>query len=161
MNMITDTDSAAVAADENKPFEIDVADIDAADESDMTVVVNGKPTTWIWTFAGPGHVKSIAQANRVSRERLHEDKEKEQARVNGKKWKASEEAPDEIRRKNVNFVVERLIRWTPVKLSGEALPFSPEAATKLLLDPRKISLLSQALDFLGEDKSFIKRSVTP
>ncbi len=147
-------------AEEKKPLEIDVADIDAADESDMTVVVNGKLTTWVWTFAGPGHAKGIAQSNRVSRQRINDDKEKEQARVNGKKWKANEETPDEIRKQNVNYVVERLLRWTPVKLNGEELAFSPENAMKLLLDPRKVSLLMQALEFLNEEKSFIKRDAT-
>ena len=155
------TDETTVkAAEENKPIEIDIADIDAADESDMTVVVNGKLTTWIWTFAGPGHPKGIAQSNRLSRQRLHEDREKEQARVNGKKWKADEETPDEMRKKNANYVVERLLRWSPIKLSGEILPFSPENAMKLLLDPRKGSLLVQAVEFLSEDKSFIKRAAT-
>ena len=150
-------EAATKPAEENKPIEIDIADIDAADESDMAGVVNGKLTTWVWTFAGPGHPKGIAQSNRLARDRLHEDKEKEQARVNGKKWKADEETPDEMRKKNVNYVVERLLRWTPIKLNGEVLTFSPENAMKLLLDPRKISLLIQALEFLNEDKSFIKR----
>ena len=155
------TDEAAVkTAEENKPIEIDIADIDAADESDMTVVVNGRLTTWVWTFAGPGHPKGIAQSNRLSRQRLHEDREKEQSRVNGKKWKADEETPDEMRKKNANYVVERLLRWSPIKLSGEVLTFSPDAAMKLLLDPRKVSLLVQALEFLNEDKSFIKRVAT-
>lgn len=153
-------EAAAVAAEENKPIEIDLADIDAADESEMVVTHNGKLTTWVWTFAGPGHPKTIAQGNRLSRERLHEDKEKEQARVNGRKWKATEESPDDVRKRNVAQVVERLLRWSPVKLNGENLAFSPEAATKVLSDPRKISLLLQALEFLNEDKSFIKRAAT-
>ena len=48
-------EAAAVAAEEDKPIEIDLADIDAADESEMVVTNNGKLTTWVWTFAGPGH----------------------------------------------------------------------------------------------------------
>jgi hypothetical protein len=153
-------EAAAIAAEEDKPIEIDLEDFDAADEAEMTVTKDGKLTTWVWTFAGPGHPKAVAQSNRLSRERLHEDKEKEQARVNGKKWKASEEAPDEVRKRNVAFIVERLLRWNTIKLNGEVLPFSAEAATRVLSDPRKISLLIQALEFLNEDKSFIKRAAT-
>jgi hypothetical protein len=126
----------------------------------MTVTKDGKLTTWVWTFAGPGHAKAVAQSNRLSRERLHEDAQKEQARVNGKKWKASDETPDEVRKRNVSFIAERLLRWTPIKLNGEDLPFSIENATKVLSDPRKVSLLIQALEFLNEDKSFIKRAAT-
>jgi hypothetical protein len=85
----------------------------------------------VWTFAGPGH-RSGRAVEPLSRERLHEDREKEQARVNGKKWKASEETPDEVRKRNVAFIVERLLRWTPIKLNGEDLPFSVENATKVL-----------------------------
>lgn len=156
-----DTPNAAAQAAEDKPLDIDLSDIDAADESEMVVVLNGKPTTWVWTFAGPGHPKTIAQGNRIARESLHDAKEKEQARVNNRKWKATEEAPDDIRKKNVAYVVERLLGWTPIKLAGEPLAFSPDAATKLLLDPRKVTLLTQALDFINEDKSFIKRSAKP
>jgi hypothetical protein len=143
-----------------KPIDIDVGDFDAADESDMTVELNGKLTTWIWTFAGPGHDRTVAQSNRLSRERLHRDREQEASRVNGRKWKADEDTPDEMRQRNVGFVVERLLRWTPIKLNGEELAFSSEAASKLLGDPRKVSLLTQALEFLGEQKSFIRRSAT-
>lgn len=151
---------AATAAEEIKPVEVDLAAFDAADEAPMTVTLNGKLTTWVWTFAGPGHDKTIAQSNRLSRDRLQEDAEKEQARVNGKKWKADPDMPEEVRAKNVAFIVERLLRWSPIKLNGEMVPFSLEAATKVLSDPRKIDLLTQALEFLGENKSFIKRAAT-
>lgn len=153
--------AAALVADEDKPIDVDLASFDAADEAEMTVTHNGKLTTWVWTFAGPGHEKAIAQANRLSRDRLHEDAEKEQARVNGKKWKADPDLPDEVRAKNVAYVVDRLLRWSPIKLNGEVVPFSPEAATKILRDPRKLELLTQAIEFLGENKSFTKRSATP
>lgn len=157
---MVDEIAAPVAAEDSKPTEIDIADIDAADESDMAVIVGGKPTTWVWTFAGPGHLKTIALSNRLSRERLQREREIERARTNGKQWKPEVETPDEIRAKNVSTVVERLLRWSPARLDGEILPFSSEAATKLLSDPRKIALLLQALEFLGDDKSFIKRAAT-
>ncbi|MCE7028478.1 hypothetical protein [Jiella avicenniae] len=138
--------------------DFDLDQIDAADEAEMRVIANGNPTEWIWRFAGPGHDRTIAQTNRLSRERLHRDREQEQARVNGKKWKAPDESVDEIRERNVKFVTDRLLGWSPVKMGGEDYPFTPENAKKLLLDRRKSALLVQALEFLGEDQSFTKTS---
>jgi hypothetical protein len=125
----------------------------------MTVTKDGKLTTGFGRSLGRATPSGRA-IEPLSRERLHEDAQKEQARVNGKKWKASDETPDEVRKRNVSFIVERLLRWTPIKLNGEDLPFSIENATKVLSDPRKVSLLIQALEFLNEDKSFIKRAAT-
>lgn len=137
------------------PVEID---LDTADEATMDVVINGQPTGWLWTFAGPGHPKAVEQANRLARERLRRDAEIERARNNGKQWKTEVETPDQIRAKNIAFVVERLIRFTPAKLNGELVEFSPEAAAKILGDPRKGTVIQQAIDFLADEKSFSRRS---
>lgn len=133
-------------------------DFDAYDEARMIVRVGGKPTGWTWIFAGPGHPKTVAQSNRLGRERLAEDAAKEQARVNGKKWKAPDESVDEVRERNIKWVTERLIGWSPVKIAGEMVEFSEDAARRLLSDPRKSDLLVQAIDFLSADMSFTKRS---
>lgn len=138
--------------------EFGAGELDAADESKMTVKVGGKLTTWVWTFAGPGHPKAVDQANRIGRENLHLEREKTQARANGKKWIEPEETVDEARQRNVKFVVDRLLDWSPVRIDGEDLPFSPEAATKLLIDPRKVDIYLQALEFIGGERSFTKSS---
>lgn len=137
--------------------DFDLDDLNATDTAEMTVMHNGKPTNWVWTFAGPGHPQTIAYGNKTSRERLQQERLKEQARVNGKKWSAPEESVDEVRARNVDMVVNRIVGWTPVRLSGEAYPFSAENARKLLLDPAKISLFAQAIEFIAEDNSFTKR----
>ncbi|TPL40698.1 branched-chain amino acid ABC transporter [Mesorhizobium sp. B2-4-6] len=134
--------------------------LDSADEARMTVSIGGKLTTWVWTFAGPGHPKSIEQGNRISREKLHDSRMKEQARVNGKKWVEPEESVDEARARNVRMIAERVLGWTPVRIDGEDLAFSTENVTKLLLDPRKIDIYLQALEFLGGERSFTKSSAT-
>jgi hypothetical protein len=138
----------------------DLSDLDAADESTMTVVVNGAPIDWTWTFAGPGHPRSIEQSNRLSRERLAIERQQEQARVNGRKWRAPDETPDEVLTKNVNFVLERLLGWSPITMNGEPYPFSVENARKLLSDRRKSTLLIQSLEFLADEASFTKRSAS-
>lgn len=140
--------------------ELSLDEINAADEANMTVALNGKLTTWVWTFAGPGHQQTIAQNNRLARDHLQKERLKEQARVNGKKWTAPEEDVEEGRKRNISWVVERLVRWTPIKIDGVDYEFSKENATALLSDPRKENWLTQAIDFLVADGAFTKRSVT-
>jgi hypothetical protein len=138
--------------------EFDLSDLDYSDEATMTVVIKGKPSDWTWTFAGPGHEKTIEQRNRMSRERLHREHEQEQARVNGKKWTAPEESVAAVRDRNIAFVVDRLLGWSEFKFGGAVYPFSPENARKLLSDPKKGALLVQALEFLSDDQAFTTRS---
>ncbi|PWJ80645.1 hypothetical protein C7441_112187 [Pseudaminobacter salicylatoxidans] len=139
--------------------EFDLTELDAADEDVMVVKRNdGTETGWKWTFAGPGHPKTIEQSNRLARERLRREKEQEQAQVNGKKWKAPDETPNEVLERNVRLVVERLLGWSPIKMNGQDHPFSPENAKALLTDRRKGTLLIQSLEFLGDDAAFTQRS---
>jgi len=138
----------------------DLSSIDSADEAQMTVVVNGKLTDWVWTFAGPGHPQTVEQSDRLSKERLHREHQQEQARVNGRKWKAPEETAEEVLDRNVRIVAERLLGWSPVVMNGEPYPFSRENAVALLKDRRKGALLIQALEFLGDEAAFSKRSET-
>jgi hypothetical protein len=137
-------------------------DLDAADAATMEVMAFGRPTGWTWTFAGPGHPKTIAQSDRYAREALVTEKLQAQAQVNGKKWKAPEESLDERRAKNINHIVERLIGWSPFKVSrdGPEFPFTEENARTVLADRRKVDIYTQALDFLREDLAFTKRSAT-
>lgn len=138
----------------------DLSAVDAADESVMQVVVNGEPVDWHWRIAGPGHPKTIEQSNKLAKERLRREKEQEQARINGKRWKAPDETVDEVLERNVNLVVDRLLGWSPVTMDGKDYPFSVENARALLLDRRKGQLLIQALEFLGDEQSFGKRSAS-
>lgn len=135
----------------------DIDEIDSIDTADMTVYVNGRATTWVWTFAGPGHPKAVELSNRVARERLRREAEQEQARVNGKKWHAEQETPEDMAKRNADYVVGRLLGWTDVMMGGKPFPFSPDNARALLIDPKKGALALQALEFLGDQKSFMKR----
>jgi len=140
------------------PAAFDIAALDAEDTAEMIVHANGRPTNWSWTFAGPGHPKAIELSNRLSRERLRREAEQEQARVNGRKWKSEEETPDELAKRNADYIVDRLLGWSDVLMGGEPYPFSPENARALLLDPKKGALAVQALEFLADQRSFTQRS---
>lgn len=143
---------------EGSSFDLDA--LNAVDEAEMVVQVGGKDTDWIWTFAGPAHPQAEEQQNRIAREAMHQKRLQEQAQVNGRKWKAIEKTPDELRADNIQFVLDRLLRWSPVTMHGEPYPFSVENARALLADRKKGALLQQAIDFLIEDNSFMPRSAT-
>jgi len=55
-------------------------------------------------------------------------------------------------------IAERLVGWSPVKIDGKEYQFSVENARALLIDPRRVGLLTQALEFLSDLGSFTKRS---
>lgn len=150
--------------DTNKEV-FDLSDLDAADTADMVVMAFGRPTPWIWTFSGPGHAKTIAQSDRQARQALVEEKLLKQAQANGKKWKAEDVTVEERRAGNVTWIVERVVGWrlangAPVTMGGNPFPFSEENARAVLADRRKVDVYSQALEFLGADNAFMKRSAT-
>jgi len=143
-----------------KVAEFGWSDLDASETSKMMVQVNGKASGWEWEFAGPGHPKAVQQEKRLARENLERRKAQERAQVNGKKWKPDDETVEEVVAKNIDLIVEKLVGWSPVKIDGEPYPFSDENARKLLSDPKKVTILNQCLEFLGDESVFTKRSVT-
>ena len=136
----------------------DLSMLDAESEAEMEVRIGGKGTGWKLRFAGPGHPKSIQQENRLARENLERRKAQERAQINGKKWKPQDESVEEVVAKNIELIVERLIDWSPVTIDGEPYPFSAENARKVLSDPKKVTILDQCLEFLGDETVFTKRS---
>lgn len=139
--------------------EFDLSDLDSGDEATLAIKDSaGRVTTWIWTFFGPGHPKTVALSNRVSRKWLDEARAKEQAQVNGKKWKPEDRNLDDIRNENVSSIVERTKTFTPVKLNGVEIEFSPDKVRELLLDPKKGALLAQVSEFLREEENFMRPS---
>lgn len=134
-------------------------DFAAADTGKMQVLdAAGNPTGWFWEFAGPGHPKTEALNNRLARERLHKSAQIEQAQVNGRKWKAEEDEPDEVRAKNIADLVERIVGWSEVEIDGETFAFSAAAAIEFLSHPKRVGVLTQAMEFVATEKSFTQRS---
>lgn len=145
-------------ATENAVPNFSFSDFEDADTATMTVSIHGRRTNWVWTFAGPGHPKTIEQTNRLAKDRLHEDRLNEQRRLNGKKVVLPEESVDEVRAANVQQIVDRLLGWSPVVIDGADYAFSPENAFKLLIDRKRAQLLVQAMEFLAAENSFTPRS---
>lgn len=140
--------------------EFDLASVVAQDEVQFYVThpKTKKPTTWCWTFYGPGHPNTIAVANSTLREVLDLQAAKEQARVNGKKWKEEVEDIEALRLKNIRRIVARTKTFTPVKLGAETITFTQMAAEKLLLDRNMMWLLEDILEFLSATENFIQPS---
>lgn len=131
----------------------------------VTVPLAEGSTSWQWQMASPSHPKGVAQKNRISRESLKKAAEQEQSRVNGRKYKAEIETPEQVDRSNVEFIIERLLGWSPkldngedVKVGGELFPFSEDNARKLLMMPKMWRLRNQAIEFIIDENSFTKRS---
>ncbi|QDZ10518.1 hypothetical protein [Devosia ginsengisoli] len=149
---MTDTAKKAVPS-----FSLDA--FEASDTGKMQVLdAAGNPTGWFWEFAGPGHPKTEALNNRLARERLHKSAQIEQSQVNGRKWKAEEEIPDAVRAKNIADLVARIVGWSEVIIGDKPFPFSPENAIEFLSHPKRVGVLTQAMEFLAAEKSFSPRS---
>lgn len=134
-------------------------DFEASDTGKMEVLdVQGNPTGWFWEFAGPGHPKTEALNNRISRERLRKQAQIEQAQANGRKYKVDPETPDDIRAKNIADIVERLVGWSDIEIGGKPFPFTAENATEFLSHPKRVGVVVQAVEFLANEKSFTPRS---
>ena len=138
-------------------FSLDA--FEASDTGKMQVLdAAGNPTGWFWEFAGPGHPKTEAINNRFARERLHKQQQIEQAQANGRKWKADQEDPAAVRAKNIADLVERLVGWSAVEIGGKDFPYTAENAIDFLSHPKRIGVLTQAMEFLTSERAFSPRS---
>lgn len=142
--------------------DFDLTAFDAVDEATLAIKhpTTGEPTTWVWTFYGPGHPATVDLENRISRDALREIAAQKQARVNGKKWTEKEETIDQIRNENAKNIVARTKSFTPVKMGTETTTFTADVATAMLLDRRKSWLMAQIMEFLKAEENFIPPSET-
>lgn len=158
--MTTDTAPAADPAAGSPSFDLGALRSASTAEMHLRHPITQASLGWAWTIAGPGHDATIKLQNEFARDRLIEEKAKEQARVNGKKWKSPETSAEEERAKFVRRISRRVLGFPPCNLNGEKLTYSPEAVFKLLNDEEFGWLFTQLVEFLGEDSSFIKGSAT-
>jgi len=142
--------------------DFDLSAVDAQDEGELVIrhPKTLQPTGWIWTFYGPGHPITVDLSNRVAQAALKRAAARRQAQVNGKKWKEDEESLDQLRAENVDNIVTRTKGFTPIKLDGQLIEYSADAARQLLLDRKKGWLLEQITDYLKDEANFIQPSAT-
>lgn len=142
--------------------DFDLGACDALDEGRLIIIhpQTGAPTSWVWTFYGPGHAQTLALRDRLLRKALADERERAQAQANGRKWKADARSPDDVLAENVDNIIARVKDWSPVRIDGQTISYSPEATRALLLDPRKGWLLAQVGDYLRDDASFTKPSAS-
>lgn len=144
--------------------EFDIDDLAAIDQAELTIKSrDGRPTPWVWIIAGPGHPASIALDKRIAADIQIKNRAIEMARANGRKWKGSDDTPEEEHRRSMSYLADRVLGWKPenVKLNGEAFPFSRENVIKILMDPeRGDTIVRQLRDFFEDERAFMKRSET-
>lgn len=140
--------------------ETDIGVLDALDEGTLNVrhPITREPLGWIWSFYGPAHPETIALADRVSRDAMRKALERRQATFSGRQIKDDERSHDDIHRENVESILARTRGFTPIKLNGELIAFSKDAARGLLLDKRKGWLIRQVMEYLSAEENFIQPS---
>ncbi len=140
---------------------LDIGELAAADTVEMTVIHprSKMPTTWVWTFAGPGHPMFQALSNALGMKDRAEGFADQRALLGGRTPKVK--STDEIVEDNVRRIAGRTLNFTPAKLNGEDLRFSPEAAHRILKDPKYGWLYTQMFNFLRDEDVFIKDSPQP
>lgn len=136
----------------------------------LHVVIPGtnKRTGWQVTFAGPGHPKTVAQNEELSRANLDKQERIEMAQVNNRKWKGEGKQVSDLRRENVQWVLGRILSWTPItikqfaaepiELPETASPEQVKRAAELLAQPYMTPYFLQMTEYLGDQASFIEAS---
>lgn len=137
----------------------DIADLATGETAEMAInTSSGAPTTWVWTIAGPGHPAAVKADREASDEARREDLKKDKARTNGRKYDPPFVDSAEQQKLNASYFAKKVLGWTPVRINGAEFPYSPANVTKILLDPNYQICYRQLLDFLTDERSFMKPS---
>lgn len=146
--------------DTTAPAAFDLDDLAAIDQAELNIKSrDGNLTGWKWMIAGPGHPKTIALTDRLTKEGFNRAKGQEMARVNGKKWKGDDETAESMVRQTAEAMAGRVLGWSAVSFHGKDYPCTTENVVAILLDPaRGDTLVTQLTEFIADEKSFMKRS---
>lgn len=142
------------------PISLDFALPKDTSTLEITAPGSSESTGWIVEFAGPSHAKTVAWSNEAARKALRKAQSNEQQQLNGRKVKVDERTPEEVKKENVQWVVSRIVNWSPVEVLGKTYTFSDESALELLLKPEMGWAFVQMVNFLTAEESFTKDSAT-
>lgn len=154
MDTVTTTDAAAAPA--SAPV-IDLGSLKFDETDTMTVKhpVTGDNLPWTVTLAGPSHQRTLELAERQTRRAFRKEQER-----NRRGAKAAEPDAAERRMEIAEDFAARILDWTPVNLNGTLMTYSRENAVKLLADPAYGWFLSQLVEFMLGDTSFLQGSAS-
>jgi hypothetical protein len=143
-------------------LDLDLADFTLPGEAVLEIrKKNGERSGWRWRMAGPGHPATIAADDRQMKRFLDRSSEQERARVNGKKWKGDGETPEEMRARQVEYIVARVLGWNEdMTMGGSPFPCTPENVRTILANQGS-DIYDQATEFLRDEQAFTKGSPTP
>lgn len=123
------------------------------------VSLAGQSTGWKWTLAPRSHPKAVAYAEAEAQRDIDRAKVIREAQFNGVRYDGNDaRTPDSARRENVQWIVARVLDFTPVKIGGEVISFSDKAVEDLLIRPEMSFALNQVVKALNTDNLFTNRS---
>lgn len=154
--------AAPAASTSAAPAAFELSEIESVDSAWINVnhPKTGLPTPWRMELAGPGHPATLAIQKEAHRDRLALDRRIENARVNGKKYKADEVDVEADRRQTAERLARRIIGWTPLTVDGKAFEYSPANALVLMTEPRWSRVFEQLVEYLSGEAAFTKGSAT-
>lgn len=122
----------------------DVFDLDAVAPQDTVTLAaplpSGVPSTWMWTFAGPGHpaterAREASYGDMTARQRARQQKVQD-ALDAGREPPVFTDTLKDIRASEVALLAPRVLDFTPVMMSGTVTEYSPDAVTAILMNPK-------------------------
>lgn len=143
----------------------DAIDLDAVTPQDEAIreimTADGlKGTGWFITLAGSAHPKTQAWATENARRNIRKQAQIEAATVNGRKYKPDDRSVEDARRENVEWIVTRIVDWTPVKIGGQVYNFSDAVAIELLSRPKLNWVFNQIVEWVVDERVFTKASAS-
>jgi hypothetical protein len=130
---------------------LDVGKVQTADQIAHSVLhpVTGEPTGAVIHIAGPEHPSR--------RKYRFELQRKWRARL-ASKTPGTEPDMDDMTTENIEAIATAVVGWEGIGEDGVPIPFTTEAARKLLLRPELAWLAEQVASVLNDTRNFIKVS---
>ncbi len=141
-----------------QPFDISVLATEDTAELVINHPVTGEPTTWVWMIAGPSHPAAIAADDDLAKDNKREALAIKKAQANNRKWNPEVRSTDEEKRRSATHFGAKVLGWSEVVINGDKFPHSRTNVVTILLNPSYWLVYKQLIDFINDEKSFMKPS---